>query len=725
MSSIVNQFNIFRDFPKQLKQNIKLFHVFEDNITFCVTNDDKVFGFGVNTFAFLGYNRSNDNKSYFLIQELCDKKIEVFFGFKGVYFARSELGDIYTWGDNHEAQLGLGFKSDEYHKPKRNEFLSDKNIIQIKYYFCHCLALGSDRKVYKWGLEMFEKSIDLKNFQPIVLTQLTETIKSINCAGSQSFALTFSGKIFCYNNEKYMDWEIPGEQIIDLFYETGIYCQTNESLYVRRDENWIKIDYKNPFEYYFIRYKMTYKTIYLKNNEFFSIDYYLSEESNEVKKSLELIYFNKFDSKLTISSTIVRDLPKTLKSDVKCFYKSKDFEFLVKNDSSVTVYVRGFDMVGKLGLGANIKQSYDFSEIVELRFLGIEEFFEGNNCMFARSEENVIYYWGLFEKGQLVRQNWTNYEPRSKIRKDYLRPKKDLFLSDKNIIDISFGDYHCLALSSDGKVYGWGSNENGQIGCGQSHEEYVFHPFFIDFDFPIKYINCGKNRSFAVDINGSAFYWGEDSNQIQWKPKKIFVKNVKKIENIYLENECIVLKESGNVFIYSFDENRIMCQIIVGLKVNDIFGYLCETDECVHTLSYYESIYDKTNFFNFYEYYSWINNNVNSYKTIHVKTETNDGQEVKYLTTKEIQLNPEYNRQTNEDILIFEEKNVFNRKFQNTFVPIGRLGEGSFGEVFKVREKATQDLFAIKRIEMKGNISFNIISDELNLYNFQINGNTI
>ena len=34
MSSILNHFNIFRDFLKELKQNIKLFHVFDIEIKY-------------------------------------------------------------------------------------------------------------------------------------------------------------------------------------------------------------------------------------------------------------------------------------------------------------------------------------------------------------------------------------------------------------------------------------------------------------------------------------------------------------------------------------------------------------------------------------------------------------------------------------------------------------------------------------------------------------------
>ena len=186
----------------------------------------------------------------------------------------------------------------------------------------------------------------------------------------------------------------------------------------------------------------------------------------------------------------------------------------------------------------------------------------------------------------------------------------------------------------------------------------------------------------------------------------MIINNVKSLQKIESQNECIVLKESGNVFIYELDQGLIT-EIVLDFQVIDLFydyhAYLFEISEGILKFDVETRVVKNLNHANFYDYYSSENNI--TYKTIHVKSETNDGQEVKYLTTKEIQLNPEYNRQTNENVLVFEEKNVFNRKFQNIFVPIKRLGKGSFGKVFKVVEKTTRDMFAIKKIKMKGNIS--------------------
>ena len=172
------------------------------------------------------------------------------------------------------------------------------------------------------------------------------------------------------------------------------------------------------------------------------------------------------------------------------------------NENNVNnVFVRRTGSFGILGLGQK-NLSHDFSEISELRGKVIEEFFEGNYCMYARTDTNDIYYWGLFEKGQLVRRAWTNYEsksqPKSRIRKEYLKPKKNQFLSDYNIINICFGDYHCLALSSNGKVFGWDNNENGQLGCFEC-QEYVLDPIFINFDVQNKLINVYNNRCYAVN----------------------------------------------------------------------------------------------------------------------------------------------------------------------------------------------------------------------------------
>ena len=99
-----------------------------------------------------------------------------------------------------------------------------------------------------------------------------------------------------------------------------------------------------------------------------------------------------------------------------------------------------------------------------------------------------------------------------------------------------------------------------------------------------------------------------------------------------------------------------------------------------------------------------------------MKTEESDGQELKYLTKKEIQLNPRLNTQENDELLSIQDKSVFNRNFQNSFNLMKRLGHGSFGEVYEVKDKINVDSFAVRKVPLKS--KFGSFSRENNLEHF-------
>lgn len=51
-----------------------------------------------------------------------------------------------------------------------------------------------------------------------------------------------------------------------------------------------------------------------------------------------------------------------------------------------------------------------------------------------------------------------------------MRPEEIEFFNDKEIVNIVGGDEHTLALTSDGKVYGFGRNDDGTLGLGEDYE---------------------------------------------------------------------------------------------------------------------------------------------------------------------------------------------------------------------------------------------------------------
>lgn len=75
------------------------------------------------------------------------------------------------------------------------------------------------------------------------------------------------------------------------------------------------------------------------------------------------------------------------------------------------------------------------------------------------------------------------------------------------IIAIASGDYHCLALASDGSVYAWGSGWSGQNGS------------YVDQIQPQKIIGngimeiaAGRYHSVALGGDGRVYAWGDNTN---------------------------------------------------------------------------------------------------------------------------------------------------------------------------------------------------------------------
>ena len=145
---------------------------------------------------------------------------------------------------------------------------------------------------------------------------------------------------------------------------------------------------------------------------------------------------------------------------VKLFFISKNsyterhFGLFVTTEDRV--YGIGDNRFGQLGFGHN-QDVDDFTEITKLNGLGICEFIEGHCCMFARTVSLGVYSWGGNNWSQLGRGYSSRIE-------EYLEPEAINFFRNKQITQISCGDYHNIGLSSEGQVYTWGLNHHGQIG---------------------------------------------------------------------------------------------------------------------------------------------------------------------------------------------------------------------------------------------------------------------
>ena len=78
-------------------------------------------------------------------------------------------------------------------------------------------------------------------------------------------------------------------------------------------------------------------------------------------------------------------------------------------------------------------------------------------------------------------------------------------MEKERIIQITCGEYHALALTSEGQVYSWGNNEVGQlgIGCDVAERGPTKVSGLNGFDSKIMQIACGGWTCFALDTEGN------------------------------------------------------------------------------------------------------------------------------------------------------------------------------------------------------------------------------
>jgi hypothetical protein len=84
------------------------------------------------------------------------------------------------------------------------------------------------------------------------------------------------------------------------------------------------------------------------------------------------------------------------------------------------------------------------------------------------------------------------------------------------IAQVSAGQSHTCILVNNGSVMCWGQNDNGKLGYGHGNiigdDEYPFSAGFVDTgSVPIRQISVGQSHSCALTTNGSVMCWGYNS----------------------------------------------------------------------------------------------------------------------------------------------------------------------------------------------------------------------
>jgi alpha-tubulin suppressor-like RCC1 family protein len=162
-------------------------------------------------------------------------------------------------------------------------------------------------------------------------------------------------------------------------------------------------------------------------------------------------------------------------------------------------YAWGWNVHGALGDGTRTGPSFDSHAIpvavesppgVNFKALG-----GSVHRSIGVTTDGKVYVWG-------------------QMNEVYVRPTPIDFPPGVTVTAVSDGGTHFLALSSNGKIYAWGNNNLGQLGNGTFSNEWASTPALVHLPegVMVTSVAAGLNHSLAVASNGRIYAWGSNDN---------------------------------------------------------------------------------------------------------------------------------------------------------------------------------------------------------------------
>lgn len=118
------------------------------------------------------------------------------------------------------------------------------------------------------------------------------------------------------------------------------------------------------------------------------------------------------------------------------------------------------------------------------------------------SSSGSIYTYGWSKYGQLGHGDF----------EDHLIPHQVEALKDSCMSQISGGWRHTMALTSDGRVYGWGWNKFGQVGVGDNIDHCSPRQVKFPDEQKAVHISCGWRHTLALTERKNVFSWGRGTS---------------------------------------------------------------------------------------------------------------------------------------------------------------------------------------------------------------------
>lgn len=122
----------------------------------------------------------------------------------------------------------------------------------------------------------------------------------------------------------------------------------------------------------------------------------------------------------------------------------------------------------------------------------------------AITPQDVIT-WGSNEHGQCGHGD--------KAETDWVKPRSIKMLHEQMVTQVVCGRFHTLCVTATSQVYAWGHNSSGQLGLGDTQDRRG--PTIVEglWAMPVLQLAAGEAHSVALTSNGFLFTWGSNEHQ--------------------------------------------------------------------------------------------------------------------------------------------------------------------------------------------------------------------
>ena len=461
--------------------------------TLVLRDTGEIFGSGANDYGQLGTGDNNFSGTQVQVYStgvLAGKTIVSISSGESFALALDDDGKVYAWGDNASGQLGDGSTTTSFAPVEVDVSgaLEDKKIVSISAGPAHALALDDDGVVYAWGENGTGQLGDntlVDSSSPIAVSggSLAGISVEAIAAGGQAFddpngfsvALGTNGRVYTWGSNKYG--------------QLGIGNTTNSKLPVAVDSS----DALSG---------KTVVSIAAGSRSVLALDSdgFVSSWGGNSQGQLG-------DGTTSNRSSPVEVDPTGALAGKVIKQIAAGYLFSLAVDAAGVAYAWGGNVFGELGDGTQTGRTTPVA-VVSSGVLSGEKIVEikaGYHSAVALTDTGKVVAWGYDGDNQAGLDYWPNVKT----------PQASSFtgsLSGQSVTAASFGNGFSIFLDADGVVHGVGYN--GSLQVGTASPERVLDPVLIGqgdgalVSKEVVAISAGVDHSLALDTDGKVYAWG-------------------------------------------------------------------------------------------------------------------------------------------------------------------------------------------------------------------------